>query len=101
MLAFIDIPAPVSPQCNRLQLLSVSEPHEADIDVMAADRALVYTAVGRTVRAWRRGTEVGGRCARLRERQRGAGAGSRDLVPFSDNNGGTDTRLGRWISIHL
>ncbi|XP_043225558.1 WD repeat-containing protein 36-like [Amphibalanus amphitrite] len=44
--------------CSRLQLLSVSEPHEADIEVMAADRALVYTAVRRTVRAWRRGTEL-------------------------------------------
>ena len=50
--------AGVRRQCSRLQLLSVSEPHEADIEVMAADRALVYTAVRRTVRAWRRGTEV-------------------------------------------
>ncbi|XP_037086803.1 LOW QUALITY PROTEIN: WD repeat-containing protein 36-like [Pollicipes pollicipes] len=43
---------------NKLSLLSVSEPHEGDIEVMAADRTLVYTAVGCTVRGWRRGTEL-------------------------------------------
>lgn len=43
---------------RHLKLLSVSERHDGEIAVLAADRNYVYTAVAGQVRAWQRGTQL-------------------------------------------
>ncbi|XP_045623535.2 WD repeat-containing protein 36 [Procambarus clarkii] len=60
---------------GKLGLLSVSNPHGAAIDALAADAYHVFTSSGNTIYAWRRGTE-------LKHKYVGHEAGVHLMLPF-------------------